>query len=181
MKDSGYYNRIYDKSDKYSQSYDQIIYYPIYKKIINKLNIHDVIVELGCGVGHLAQMLEDNEYLHYLGIDFSEIAIDKAKVNSNQQFLCSDIMADELDYPYDSIISTEFFEHIEYEKVLKKLKKGTRIMFSVPNFLIDSHLYCWKNEKEIENDFQNYIHINTIEIVLEIKDKKWFLVDGFMK
>jgi 2-polyprenyl-3-methyl-5-hydroxy-6-metoxy-1,4-benzoquinol methylase len=181
MKDSSYYNDIYEISDKYNQPYDNIIYYPIYKKIIDKLNVHDIILELGCGVGHLAQMIEDNGCLSYLGIDFSEIAIEKAKKRSYQSFICSDIVNDNLDFPYDLIIATEFFEHVEYEKILKKIKKGTRIIFSVPNFLIDSHLYCWEDDNHIRNDFREYMLINTVETVLEIKGKKWFLVDGFKK
>lgn len=179
MKDNEYYNKIYRKSDKYSQSYDEIMYYPLYKKIVNKLNYHDVILELGCGVGHLAQMLEENQYKSYLGLDFSEKAIELAKEKSKQRFICSDIMTDKLDYPYDVIVSTEFFEHVEYSNVIERIKKSARIIFSVPNFLIDSHLYAWNNHKEIKRDFSKYMYINTIHTVIEIKDKKWFLVDGF--
>ena len=181
MKDNEYYNKIYRKSDKYSQSYDEIMYYPIYKKIVNKLNYYDIILELGCGVGHLAQMLEENQYKSYLGLDFSQIAIEKATEKSNQKFLVSDIMKDKLNYPYDVIVSTEFFEHVEYEKILNKIKPGARLIFSVPNFLIDSHLYKWDDHKQIQNDFSKYMYINTIQTVIEIKDKKWFLIDGFKK
>ncbi len=90
-------------------------------------------------------------------------------------------MTSNLDYVYNTIISTEVFEHLEYIKILEKLAKGTKIIFSVPNFIIDSHLYNWQNAKEIRRDFSKYIDIKTIEKPLQIKDKIWFLISGIVK
>lgn len=181
MKGADYYNEIYMTSSKYNGTYDSIIYYPIYKEIINRINGNDRILELGCGVGHFAEMLKEKGYRNYLGLDFSKVAIAVAKINSGLEFKLCDIMEDDLNYIYDIVVSTEFFEHIEYKKVINKLKKGAEIIFSVPNFLIESHIYSWANHEEIQKDFEKYININKIETILEQGNNKWFLIHGFIK
>lgn len=181
MKDKEYYNKIYDTSEKYKQHYADIFYYPLYQSVLTKINKHDRILELGCGSGHLAHLLKDNDYFNYVGLDFSNIAIAQAKIRTDQLFYEQDILKEDIVINYDVVISTEVFEHLFYEKVLEKLNKGSQIIFTVPNFLIDSHLYCWHNEEEIRKDFEKYISISSIDIVLEQKNNKWFMINGFIR
>jgi len=181
MKNKEYYNRVYTTSEKYKQHYEDIIYFPLYKLVLTKLNRHDRIFELGCGSGHLAHMLRDNDFNNYVGADFSSVAIAQAKERTDQLFFEQDILQNNIWVNYDIIIATEVFEHLYYEKVLEKLNKGTQIVFSVPNFLCDSHIYSWQDEQSIRNDFEKYINIITIEIAMTRKEKKWFLINGFIK
>jgi 2-polyprenyl-3-methyl-5-hydroxy-6-metoxy-1,4-benzoquinol methylase len=180
-KSKEYYNAIYKTSDKYKQDYSDIIYLPIYVKVLRLLNRQDRILELGCGSGHLAHLLKDNDYNNYVGVDFSAQAIDQARKRTDQLFVEQDVLNEDIWINYDTIVSIEMFEHLDYASVLKKLNKGAQIIFSVPNFIIDSHLYCWQDEQEIRWDFEKYISINSIEVALTHKDKKWFLVNGFIK
>lgn len=181
MKNEHYYNKIYDTSEAYKAHYSDSIYYPIYKRVTEKLTQGSKILELGCGSGHLAHLLKYNGFEYYLGLDFSQVAIDYAKKRTNQEFLKQDILNGNVWSNYNVSIALEVFEHIEYEKVLRKLKKHSRILFSVPNFLIDSHIYSWQNKGEIKKDFEKYVDIESIEIPLQIKGKTWFLIDGKIK
>jgi len=181
MKTNEYYNKIYNESSEYKKHYSDIIYFPIFKEIIKKICKHNIIIELGCGAGQLAHYLMDNKYCNYLGIDFSNKAIEQAIKTVGNKFIVKDLLSYNIDLNYDTIIALEFFEHIEYKKVLTNLKSDTKIIFSVPNFKIDSHLYYWKDEAQIKRDFSKYIDIVTIENPLSIKNKKWFLVNGIIK
>ncbi len=87
MKNKEYYNKIYSKSEKYKAGYKDIIYYPVYKKILQYLNYSDQILELGCGSGHLAHLLKDKGFNNYTGLDFSDIAIDHARLRTSQLFI----------------------------------------------------------------------------------------------
>lgn len=179
-KTKEYYDNIYFKSDKYKQDYSDIVYLPIYVKVLKKINRKDKILELGCGAGHLAHMLKDFEYNNYIGIDYSQVAIRQAAEKVDQLFVKLDVIKDDIIFDYDVIISIEMFEHLNYTKVLGKLKKGTQIIFSVPNFMIDSHLYSWDSEEIIRRDFEKYIKINSIEKALQIKNNKWFIISGLI-
>jgi 2-polyprenyl-6-hydroxyphenyl methylase/3-demethylubiquinone-9 3-methyltransferase len=181
VKTSEYYNKIYLKSDEYRKHYTNSIYYPLYKKVFKHISKDDNILELGCGSGQFAHYLYDNYIRDYLGLDFSEEAIKQANKRVEQVFVRHDIIGNDFFSKYDTIIAIEFFEHVEYKEVLKKLEKGSKIIFSVPNFLIDSHLYSWENTDQIEHYFGKYIEIEKIEKGLEIKDKYWFVVKGVIK
>lgn len=73
---------MYSSSNKeYYVKYDKSIYFPVWKKaveIIKKID-NPRILEIGCGVGQFANYLFDEGFAEYIGIDFSEEAIRKAK------------------------------------------------------------------------------------------------------
>ncbi|HUV84785.1 MAG TPA: class I SAM-dependent methyltransferase [Methanosarcinales archaeon] len=181
MKNKEYYDKIYNKSVEYGKHYSEIIYFPIYKNILKRLHVEDAILELGCGAGQLAHYLRDNNFINYTGIDFSPKAIELARGRTNQIFLTDDIFKATFNFFYDTVIAVEVFEHLYYEKILQKINKGTQIFFSVPNFKTDSHLFSWSSKEEVKEDFEHDIDIVSIETPLKIKDKVWYLVNGFVK
>lgn len=181
MKDKEYYNKIYRESEEYKKPYSDFLYYNIYKIALGFLNIKDHILELGCGAGQFSDMLEDNLYRNYTGVDISDEAIRQANKKTLLKYEVKDIMTDDLNYDYNTVVAFEFIEHIEYKKIFKKLIIGSKIIFSVPNFANEDHLYTWQNEAEIIDSFKKYININTVECVLKKGFQKWFLITGKIK
>ena len=54
------------------------------------------------------------------------------------------------DYPYDTVISTEFLEHVDSDlEVLGKIRKGSYFIGTVPNFPYTSHVRHFQNTAEV--------------------------------
>jgi SAM-dependent methyltransferase len=181
MKGKEFYNKIYSNSVNYDLHYSESLYFKIYEKVLTLLDKSDTIIELGCGTGQFAQYLEDNKCIYYIGFDFSDVAINKAKSKSNQCFMCLDILTDEIKFKYDTIIALEVFEHLYYEDVLKKLMPGKKIIFSLPNFKTREHIYAWGSEIEIRKDFEEFVNILSVEKVMQKGKKEWYLINGIVK
>src|SRR5205085_1343346 len=96
------------------------------------------VLEVGCGPGHLANLLLDQGVQEYVGLDFSPKAVAIArKVAPRARFLVGDARSSELysRFDYDAVICTEVLEHIEDDGlVVSQFRPGTRCLCSVPNF-----------------------------------------------
>lgn len=96
------------------------------------------VLDVACGTGTLAEYYAGD----YLGIDISDVAIEKAKATRRKdaKFQQIDITkaAPPAGVPFDSVYFGEFLEHIDddvfvFEQVLKLAKPDARIVASVPN------------------------------------------------
>lgn len=181
MKDKIFYNEVYSKSAEYHKEYNDFLYLPIYNEILNYLNPDSKILELCCGAGQLANLLHDNGFTKYTGLDFSNEAIKIARKFSKQKFLVKDVSKGKLNFAYDTVIAIETFEHLEYDKLIGKLKSGAKIIFSVPNFKIPSHLHVFANQEEVRKSFEPLIDIELVKTVMKIKNKEWFFSVGTIK
>lgn len=97
----------------------------------------DGVLDLGCGLGLLADVVRDREYL---GVDFSEIAVRYARKhtrNSRARFLQADIReltASELGR-WDTVVMLEVLEHLQDPSLVVSLAKvcaRRRIVVTVP-------------------------------------------------
>jgi SAM-dependent methyltransferase len=96
------------------------------------------VIDIGCGTGTLSDY-----YLgDYTGFDISSEAIKKAKEirRKNAVFIAANfIQLTDFDFSkYDTIVMSEFLEHIDNDEVIfssikRNAKPGTRIIISVPN------------------------------------------------
>mgnify|MGYP003132524038 CR=1 FL=1 len=119
------------------------------------------IVDLGCGPGHFAQML-NLDGINYHGYDFSNVAIEKAterlKGEKNKKFYVMDL---EKDFPkHENVIYTsfEFFEHIPFDfDILNKLKKDDFIIFSVPSFDTESHVQYFPEQSDVTDRYSEFL------------------------
>ena len=173
------YDKKYLESLEYKKDYHDIMYYPIWKYVMDNLKTTDKILDLGCGPSHLGDMLSDNNFIEYVGIDFSSVAISMAKKKSTYTFIVSDL--NNISYgKYDDyvIVCTETFEHIEDDiKLIKKLPKN-KILFSVPNFLSKNHYRTYNSENHIRAYYDGVIEIEIIKEFKTSKKKSIFVVIG---
>lgn len=178
------YDAIYRDSEKYKCHYTKSVYYPLWLSSLKYIS--GSVIELGCGTGQFAQMIDDNLNSPYTGIDFSEVAIDRAKrVNPSLEFICTDIFLADTS-PYDTVIAFEVLEHIEDDLELpESLKQGHKIIFSVPDYMSKNHYRCFKSKDDIRSRYQMLIIFNIEKFEL-VKNElgatnTLFLVDAIKK
>jgi 2-polyprenyl-3-methyl-5-hydroxy-6-metoxy-1,4-benzoquinol methylase len=78
------------------------------------------ILDVGCGVGILFDFLNAEQKRNYLGVDASEIAVNKSKKRRNFKALvlnASDFHTDEL---FDAIVFNEVLYYLDYKQILRK-------------------------------------------------------------
>lgn len=95
------------------------------------------ILDLGCGLGLLASSAKDR----YVGVDFSEVAIEyAASHHSNGEFIKADIMeftSDITDDEFDTVVLAEVLEHFHEDDrgvLLSEAKRiaGCRVIITLP-------------------------------------------------
>lgn len=96
------------------------------------------VLDVGCGTGTLADFYHGD----YVGIDVSEVAIEKAKeIRRKDAFFsvrdCFNLNHFTLEY-FNTIVFAEVLEHIEnddeiFDTILKKGKQDVRLIITVPN------------------------------------------------
>jgi SAM-dependent methyltransferase len=159
------YDLTYSTDVRLKRHYTGIDYFVIWKNIMSKLNKTDRLLDLGCGPGHLANMLYDNEFKEYTGIDFSRVAIAQAKEKApSYAFIEANLYdIDFNDYSDFKFISVETFEHLENDiAIIKKLPKN-EIFFSVPNFKSSSHYRTYDDEEFIKKYYEDVLTISNIQ------------------
>jgi 2-polyprenyl-3-methyl-5-hydroxy-6-metoxy-1,4-benzoquinol methylase len=159
------YDECFTTRNRYKQHYKDMIYFDMWKYVMEKLFKTDKILDLGCGPGHLANMLYDNGFKTYVGIDFSKVAINMAK-NKVPSYTFIEFNLNDINYKEYSdfkFVSTETFEHLENDiELIKKLPKKY-IIFSVPNFICSNHYRMYKNEDFINNYYKDVLKIINIK------------------
>ncbi len=184
--DEKYYDIAYENSLTYAKHPKDIFFYPLWLKGINDVtNIKPkIIVDLGCGIGHFAQLLYDSNSTieKYIGYDFSKVALAKAvkRVNEpNYVFKYADLLKYEFNNDlkeYDSsdimFVSYEFLEHVPPDiEILSKIPKSCWVSFSVPNYICMGHVRIFKNVKAIKTRYNNIIKIKKIKRIVTNKEK----------
>jgi len=143
----------------------------------SNLNRNKSILELGCGTGQFAEMLNSYGYNHYLGLDFSEEAISRAKKrNPEMKFVNADIENDLLDFDYDTIVSLETMEHLKDDLKLIQSFPKKEIVITVPSFNDPAHVRYFKELKDATDHYSKVIDIEKAQ-----KFSKWYMIKGVTK
>jgi 2-polyprenyl-3-methyl-5-hydroxy-6-metoxy-1,4-benzoquinol methylase len=126
-------------------------------------------LEVGCGSGSFAHLLFDKTHLGYVGFDFSEKAVEKARLRTNRPdvFLLGDATHPEsYQKGYDAVVCLEVLEHIEMDhQVIDNWRPGCPCVCSVPNFDDATHVRYFMSEDEIRNRYGGLIDIRRIKRV----------------
>jgi len=128
MKDALYYDEVYN--GRYHVDEDRVRY--------TASLCSGRTLDVGCGDGRLAQFCDG----HYLGLDFSQVAIDLAcHRNPGKRFKVHDFIKEPLPRgPWDTIVLGELLEHLDDETEALLLKKARQslapnghLVVTVPN------------------------------------------------
>jgi len=133
-----------------------------------------LIIDLGCGVGGLAEVIYKNGYRRYIGIDFSDTSINISKERVPEyEFYKEDIRDKKIvKYFEDDIvfISTEVLEHIKDDLiVVERIPHRSLFIFSVPNKDHSSHVRFFRNHEEVEKRYKNLLSFTIIDDIEKIK------------
>lgn len=172
--DASYYDNVYMTSTKYmSDPKDIPIYYVSWKFardyiVENKIKL---VIDIGCGPGHLAQVLSDLD-IKYVGIDFSSVAISQANerlkdITTKKPFEFINMNAIGYDYTkhmigYNKkdilITSFEFLEHVEKDlEVIASIPKGIMCCMSVPSYDSMGHVRYFENDTIVSRRYGKYL------------------------
>ncbi len=177
-KSSTFYDDLFTESQMHNASYEDSPYYVMWTQIIQILRKMDDtprILEVGCGTGQFAQYLTDKGFTDYQGFDFSEVAIEKARERLDYKFWVGDAL-DQKNYTSDPniIISLEVFEHIKNElSILSFVKRGTKVILSLPRFDSESHVRWFLSERQVKSRYYRHIDITRI-----VRISEWYVVYG---
>ncbi len=175
----------YSKLAKYYDFLQQEIDYNVWIDFLNanikqlkKSNSKIKILEIGCGTGKLATML-DLKTIDYTGYDLSPDMIEIAKKrNLNAKFLVDDATIFELNEKFDIVIC--FMDTINYlttsEQVESTFKQINNHLKDGGRFLFDIH-----QEDNIENfdDYQEIGYIDDVKYIWHSKQISQHHVNHF--
>lgn len=188
-KKQEFYDEVYKQGGSrrnYHRHYSESIYFPIWKKALEQLRSNTIlpnIVDLGCGVGQFANYLFDEGFYRYKGIDFSKEAILLAqKVNYKYRYLFMQENLYDTTYlsmgSYNVVFMLEVLEHLDKDReIILKIKRNTKVYFSVPNFNSQGHVRVFNNEKAITDRYKDYFIFENIFSFDLGKNNKIFLCE----
>jgi len=164
-RESDYYDGVFAKDLPWYNCDPEVCqYYPIWSKMVDF--IKGKVIDLGCGVGQGAQLITRRGHQYVVGIDWSPVAITKAKQrNPELKFVCSDVMEINFDdFDYETIYSSETFEHIKDDyALLEKIPQGKQIILSVPNAHAIGHMRYFETLEDVIDHYKDYIDIENTD------------------
>ena len=142
------------------------------------------VLDMGCGAGHLACLLLERGVEHYTGFDFSSNRLEQARLLvPGFRFELADAYKTDLfeTVDYNVVTCTEFLEHLDGDlEILQRIKSGTRVLGTVPNYDATAHLRYFHNAGEVE---ARYAHLFSQVGVSQIRNTsgsiEW-LIDGIL-
>lgn len=184
-KGSEWYDATFESVDHWRSHYSQSEYYFIWTVIVDRLLTINAksVLEIACGTGQLACLINDKGVQKYSGFDFSPKRIEQAKRACPEfSFRVEDAFKTDLfaTFPYDAVICTEFLEHIDNDiEILKRIKPGSKFYGTVPNFPFVSHVRYFESAEEVINRYQRSFAELRVDTLLAAPDgKKFYLLDG---
>lgn len=109
------------------------------------------ILDLGCGPGNTANELPEDAYENYVGVDISEVALQKGRIRSERsgrasknRFELGDFLSYSPSQKFDVILFRESMYHVPISKVRSMLDKYSKYLtkdgvFIVRIVIADSH------------------------------------------
>jgi len=176
-RDNVYYDTLYKEGGIYDGKIEDSPYYNLWTEVIYLIPTGKIL-ELGCGVGQFAKMLCDDIIRHprYAGVDFSEVAIKKAKAKKlPYEFFHMDITKEAFDC--DFLLCMETLEHLKDPHQVLRMYQGKDCLITVPNFDDHAHVYHYNNMRNVTLHYEPVIDIELLRLI----DKKWFLIKGKIK
>ena len=179
-----WYDMIYRDERMYSLPACESLMYPVYKRVAECLGAREKVLDLGCGTGQLSHLLNGR---YALGVDFSPVAVEKAKsLNPVGKFFLADLykpstyeLAD-----YDCVVLCEVMEHLEHDlAVLGFIKSGMHIVFTVPNYITYSHVRGFVDEEHIRERYEAMLDIRSIsyELMDRVENWKVWVIDSIRR
>ena len=154
----------------------------IWRKALSQISKIKPIVDMGCGVGMLAELCKETGHKYEVGFDFSSIAIEKARKRvPHTRFEQIDFNKADISFHTDGyvFIFFEILEHLEEDlNLLSQIKPRNKIFISVPNFDSESHVRHFDSMHDVFRRYGGIMRINYDETFQVSDEHKIFLISG---
>lgn len=126
------------------------------KKFGREIEAQSVGLDIGCGSGAAAQLLQQEFQLFPTGMDISKFAVDASKERGVTTLQADVTKIPSSDGSQDFALALDVIEHIENRKILlsemyRVLKPGGKALITVP-----AHSWLWSNHDELNHHFRRY-------------------------
>ncbi|MBX9452109.1 MAG: class I SAM-dependent methyltransferase [Mesorhizobium sp.] len=162
--------------ERFLAPYEESIWKQVYDATVTLMpeERSQLVVDVGCGTGRLAEALRLQGYENYIGFDFAPARIAEARrYLPSHDFRVLDAFSDEaasLTASADVVAITEMLEHIEDDlKLLAVIPAGRTIVFSVPNFGGPTHVRKFKSVDEVLARYSGLIEIDVPDAITVTK------------
>lgn len=181
-----YYDEAFQTNPKFHVPFYRSSYYPTWTVIVDRLRRYgcEAILDVGCGPGQFAALVDDAGFRSYIGIDFSTVAVDMARARSPRgQFRIGDVRRSDTyaGLEFDAIVCMEVLEHLEEDfAVLSCFPAGTRCLLTVPNFPWRSHVRHFASEAAVFARYEEYFEGFSVTRIKGVRnaEEQFFLLDG---
>jgi SAM-dependent methyltransferase len=191
VRDAAWYDqRFADPSSKYLWPAEKLPYFDLWKFCVSYMQDGDVVVDLGCGPGHLAQMATKARKIRYRGYDFSEQALRMARARAPEgSFFHWDATRDAVPRPPSRsrtvYVATEFLEHIEDDlKIVGQISAGDLVLLTVPSRDDPGHVRFFKTVDDVRKRYASHldiIELKRYEAAAWRKGAVWYFLAGNRK
>lgn len=181
--EAGFYDDVFAKSDVFAVHYSKSPYLTVWDTLARRISSPARVLEVGCGSGQLAQMLDERRLLAgYVGFDISQVAVDAAQRRCpHLRFEVADAFATELfSGDYDLVICTEVLEHVNEDRaLLRRIRPGVHVLASVPDFFSASHVRWFPTKRHVVRRYKP--ELQRLEVVPRThpNGRTLYLLDGY--
>jgi SAM-dependent methyltransferase len=189
-KQSLFYDKNIVDMEKSEHRYEDLYLSACNMLINNNVSLDETIIDMGCGIGSFAKHLRDFGFQKYVGIDFSERAITRAKERfPNYRFVFGNLVTDKISRKIikkgNVFVCFEVLEHIENDKeIIKGIPENSLFIFSVPNISGHGHVRWFENQNKVEERYSDVVQFTEEKTQMIKKGKphhKLFLFKTYVK
>ncbi len=158
--------------------------WPEFEELKKYIKNNERVLDLGCGNGRLFELFKDKK-IKYVGVDFSEKFIKKAREKYGNHFQVADIFSLPFsDNYFDSVWTIAVFHHIPSQELrLKALKEISRVSKKNGRIIVTCwYLFKFPFRKDIllspkKLKIQRYYHAFTKRELKKLFEKTGFKIE----
>jgi ubiquinone/menaquinone biosynthesis C-methylase UbiE len=135
-------------------------------------------LDIGCGSGAAAQLLQEEFSLTPTGMDISKFAVDASKARGVKTLQVDVTKLPASDESQDFVLALDVIEHIDDRYILlnemyRVLKPGGKALITVP-----AHTWLWSKHDELNHHFRRYskemLREDLTSVGFSIKSIRWW-------
>tara|TARA_A100001015_G_C14748310_1_gene616487 strand:+ start:164 stop:823 length:660 start_codon:yes stop_codon:yes gene_type:complete len=156
--------------------YENIYCYSTISAIINFQKNKQSILDVGCGTAPLLRTIDNNKILKYKGIDFSKLAIKKARKieNKNISFECTDMLKFNDKDKYDIIVFSESIYYLRDNNQIEILIEKYDNFLKQNGLIIISGYFKVDHRIIFEKFDRRYVLVDNIYLSRNNNKMQWF-------
>jgi SAM-dependent methyltransferase len=183
---ASYYDEVFRSNSHFLLPFYESPYYPTWLLIADRLRRYGckAILDIGSGPGQFAELMDDAGFPSYLGVDFSDEAVEQAQRRAPRfRFAVGDARSSAVyeDTAFDAIVCMEVLEHVEEDlAIVSNMPTGIRCLMTVPNFPFRSHVRHFDDEDSVLSRYGRFFDDPTVTRLKGVRtaNEQFFLLDG---